>query len=58
IVREVINRCSGNKAAAARSLGLHRKTIYRLLQGGEPRPIVDFPAGVGGIEVPLTGQPI
>lgn len=33
IVREVIHRCSGNKAAAARRLGMHRKTIYRLLQG-------------------------
>lgn len=35
IVREVIGRCSGNKAAAARSLGLHRKTIYRLLEEDE-----------------------
>lgn len=33
IVREVIQRCAGNKAAAARTLGLHRKTIYRLLEG-------------------------
>ena len=38
IVREVIDRCSGNKAAAARSLGLHRKTIYRLLQEDNPLP--------------------
>jgi DNA-binding NtrC family response regulator len=36
IVQEVIKRCGGNKAAAARSLGLHRKTLYRLMkQGGE-----------------------
>ncbi|MCA9209127.1 MAG: hypothetical protein KDA55_12255 [Planctomycetales bacterium] len=28
-----MHRCSGNKAAAARRLGMHRKTIYRLLQG-------------------------
>ncbi len=57
IIREVIHRCSGNKAAAARSLGLHRKTIYRLLQGGEPPPIVDFPGGAGGIDIPVTAQP-
>ena len=58
IVREVINRCSGNKAAAARSLGLHRKTIYRLLQGTEPSPIVNFPAAAGGIEIPVTVESI
>lgn len=54
IIHEVINRCSGNKAAAARSLGLHRKTVYRLLQGAEPRPIVDFAGAAGGIDVPIT----
>jgi ActR/RegA family two-component response regulator len=32
IIREVIRRCRGNKAAAARSLGLHRRTLYRLLE--------------------------
>ena len=32
IVREVIRRCQGNKAAAARSLGLHRRTLYRILE--------------------------
>ena len=30
IIEEVIRRCRGNKAAAARALGLHRKTLYRL----------------------------
>jgi DNA-binding NtrC family response regulator len=31
IVSEVINRLRGNKAAAARSLGLHRKSLYRIM---------------------------
>jgi two-component system response regulator AtoC len=33
IVMEVINRFQGNKAAAARALGLHRRTLYRILEG-------------------------
>ncbi len=32
IVSEVINRYNGNKSAAARALGLHRKTLYRILE--------------------------
>ncbi|MGD9647718.1 MAG: response regulator [Pirellulales bacterium] len=35
IIRAVIRNCDGNKAAAARRLGLHRKTLYRLLQADE-----------------------
>jgi DNA-binding NtrC family response regulator len=31
IVDEVIQRNGGNKAAAARALGLHRRTLYRIL---------------------------
>lgn len=31
IVREVLNQRGGNKAATARELGLHRKTLYRIL---------------------------
>ncbi|MGA2032187.1 MAG: sigma 54-interacting transcriptional regulator [Thermoguttaceae bacterium] len=38
ILREVIQRCRGNKAAAARALGLHRRTLYRLLEQGQQGP--------------------
>ncbi|MBL9125665.1 MAG: helix-turn-helix domain-containing protein, partial [Planctomycetaceae bacterium] len=38
IISEVIKRCQGNKAAAARALGLHRKTLYRLLEASHPTP--------------------
>lgn len=31
IVNEVINRSHGNKSAAARTLGMHRKTLYRII---------------------------
>jgi two-component system response regulator HydG len=32
VIGTVIERCGGNKAKAARVLGLHRRTLYRLLQ--------------------------
>jgi DNA-binding NtrC family response regulator len=32
IIDEVIQRCGGNKAAAARALGLHRRSLYRILK--------------------------
>ena len=35
IIQEVVLRCRGNKAAAARCLRLHRRTLYRLLR---PQP--------------------
>lgn len=39
IVDEVVRRCGGNKAAAARTLRLHRRTLYRLLENrGRPDP--------------------
>lgn len=34
IVEEAILRFDGNKAAAARALGMHRRTLYRVLVGG------------------------
>jgi DNA-binding NtrC family response regulator len=37
IVEEVIHRCRGNKAAAARTLRLHRRTLYRILKKRRPR---------------------
>ena len=36
IIEHVIQRCRGNKAAAARILGLHRRTLYRLLEEEKP----------------------
>ncbi len=33
IIKEVIRRCHGNKTAAARTLRLPRRTLYRLLDG-------------------------
>ena len=47
VIAAVIERCRGNKAAAARLLGLHRRTLYRLLEDdapvneqGKPLPLV------------------
>ena len=47
VIAAVIERCRGNKAAAARLLGLHRRTLYRLLEDnasaneqGKPLPLI------------------
>jgi DNA-binding NtrC family response regulator len=37
VVVAVIERCRGNKAAAARALGLHRRELYRILQRKTPQ---------------------
>ena len=33
LIKAAIAQCRGNKAAAARALGLHRRTLYRILRG-------------------------
>jgi DNA-binding NtrC family response regulator len=37
IIAEAIQLARGNKSAAARSLGLHRKTLYRIMKDGGHR---------------------
>ncbi|WP_299469366.1 helix-turn-helix domain-containing protein [uncultured Gimesia sp.] len=32
MISEVVKRCGGNKAEAARTLGMHRRTLYRILE--------------------------
>jgi two-component system response regulator HydG len=41
IIAAVIERCRGNKAAAARVLGMHRRTLYRILQDEVSAPADD-----------------
>lgn len=42
VIREVVRRHGGNKAAAARALGMHRRSLYRALDGtlAPPEPVV------------------
>jgi transcriptional regulator of acetoin/glycerol metabolism len=37
LVHDALRRHGGNKAAAARELGLHRQELYRLLERHQPR---------------------
>jgi DNA-binding NtrC family response regulator len=50
VIAAVVERCRGNKAAAARVLGLHRRTLYRLLED-------DAPANEQGKPLPLVLDP-
>tara|TARA_R110002111_G_scaffold262878_1_gene342629 strand:+ start:18654 stop:20036 length:1383 start_codon:yes stop_codon:yes gene_type:complete len=38
MICEVVKLCGGNKAAAARSLGMHRRTLYRVLENEKQDP--------------------
>lgn len=40
LIREVVRRHGGNKAAAARALGMHRRTLYRFLEKRRGSPPV------------------
>ncbi len=50
VIAAVVERCRGNKAAAARVLGLHRRTLYRLLEA-------DASANEQGMPLPLVLDP-
>jgi DNA-binding NtrC family response regulator len=50
VIEAVIERCRGNKAAAARMLRLHRRTLYRILQD-------DHHAKKGQVPMPLIVGP-
>jgi DNA-binding NtrC family response regulator len=50
VIAAVIERCGGNKAAAARMLRLHRRTLYRILHD-------EVPAKQNAIPLPLTLGP-
>jgi DNA-binding NtrC family response regulator len=43
VISEMIARCNGNKAEAARRLGMHRRTLYRVMQRGASIPAPALP---------------
>jgi DNA-binding NtrC family response regulator len=49
VVAAVIQRCRGNKAEAARVLGLHRREVYRILQrkASEKEDSIPLPLALG-----------
>ena len=47
-LRRVLETTGGNKALAARILGLDRKTVYRMLGRGGDAPLAALPTGPGG----------
>ncbi|MGD0899856.1 MAG: sigma 54-interacting transcriptional regulator [Thermoguttaceae bacterium] len=48
VIEETLRRCGGNKAAASRALGLHRRTLYRILERGDRESGPHRPPPEGG----------
>ncbi len=60
VIEETILRCDGNKAAAARALGLQRRTLYRMLEkgSGHEKPVQQGQSNYKTERAaPLTGPP-
>jgi two-component system response regulator HydG len=57
IIAAVIERCRGNKAAAARVLGMHRRTLYRLLQDEASTPADGDAADRPGLPLSFACDP-
>lgn len=64
VIEAVIERCRGNKAAAARALRLHRRTLYRILREDVPAkkdaaalPLAMAPGLADFAAAPVAGNP-